>query len=282
MHLQDLLAPDAVRPVDEDLPVEATRPQQGRIENLGSVGCGNQDDPGGRVEPVHLHEQLVQRLFLLVVTAEPRNGAAGAAQRVQLVDEDDAGRLGAGLLEQVAHAGGAHADEHLHEFRPGDGEERYHGLTGNRLGEERLARARRTDQQDPLRHPSAEPSVLLRVLEERDHLLQLGLRLVDSRDVREGDLRVRLDVHPGLRLADGHQAAAGSAELFRHPAAEKDPDAEEQGRRHDPRQQHGDEVRVELPAVLDAVLVQLLGDVRVDADGHESLLAVDRFLQLAR
>ena len=283
MDLQDLLTPDAVRPVHEHLPVEAARPQQGRIEDLGPVRCGDEDDSGRRVEPVHFDKELVQRLLLLVVAAEPGNGAAGAAERVQFVDEDDAGRLGASLLEQVAHARRAHPDEHLHEFRSGDGEERHAGLAGDSLGEQRLARARRTDQQHALRHPRAEPAVLLGVLEERDHLLQLGLGLVDSGDVREGDLGVRLDVHPRLRLADGHQAAAaGPAELLRHPAAEDDPDAEEQGGRHDPRQQHRDEVRVELAAVFDAVLIQLLRDVRVHADGHEALLAVERLLQLAR
>ncbi len=35
------------------------------------------------------------------------------------------GAFSLGLLEQVAHLGRAHADEHLHELRAGDGEERH-------------------------------------------------------------------------------------------------------------------------------------------------------------
>ena len=55
------------------------------------------------VEAVHLDEQLVERLLALVVTAaEP--GAAVTADGVDLVDEDDRGRRGLRLLEEVADA----------------------------------------------------------------------------------------------------------------------------------------------------------------------------------
>ena len=75
-----------------------------------------------------------------------------------------AGAFCARLLEQVAHARRAHADEHLHELRAADGEERHARLAGDRLGEQRLAGAGRADEQDALRHPRAEPAVALRVL----------------------------------------------------------------------------------------------------------------------
>ena len=59
--------------------------------------------PSVRLEAVHLGEHLVEGLLPLVVpTAEP--GAALAADRVDLVDEDDRPAELAGLLEQVAHA----------------------------------------------------------------------------------------------------------------------------------------------------------------------------------
>src|SRR5262249_34847694 len=52
----------------------------------------------------------VERLLLLVV-ATGSGGAAAAAERIELVDEDDAGRCLARLLEQIAHARRADADE---------------------------------------------------------------------------------------------------------------------------------------------------------------------------
>src|SRR2546428_568022 len=77
-------------------------------------------------------------------------GPAVSAHRVDLVHEDDAGRVLLALLEEVTHAGGADPDEHLHEVRSRDREERHVGLARDGLGEQRLARARRADQQHAL------------------------------------------------------------------------------------------------------------------------------------
>ena len=102
-----------------------------------------------------------ERLLLLVVAAAAE-GAAGAAERVELVDEDDRRRVLARLLEQVAHPRRADADEHLDEFRAGDREERHAGLAGDGARQQRLAGARRADQQHALRQAPAEPPVAVR------------------------------------------------------------------------------------------------------------------------
>src|SRR5216683_810581 len=60
VHAQDLLPPLHVRHVDHDLAVEAPRPQQRRVEDVGPVGGREQDDPVVRLEAVHLHQQLVE------------------------------------------------------------------------------------------------------------------------------------------------------------------------------------------------------------------------------
>src|SRR3954453_5176182 len=189
--------------VDDDLAVEAAGTQQGGIEDVRAVGRGDQDDVVLHLEAVHLDEQLVERLLALVVTAA-QAGAAMAADRVDLVHEDDAGRALLGLVEQVAHARGADADEHLDEVRAGDREERHAGLAGDRAGEQRLAGARGPVEQDALRDPRPERLELLRVLQELLDLVQLLDRLVDARDVAERDLR-RVDRQPlRARLAERH------------------------------------------------------------------------------
>ena len=112
MNLQDVQPPLLVGPVHQHLAVEAAGTQQRLVEDFGAVGGGEDDQPDRAVEAVHLGEQLVQGLLALVVAAD----AARAAQRIELVDEDDGRRLPAGLLEQVAqvaHTGRTHADEHL-------------------------------------------------------------------------------------------------------------------------------------------------------------------------
>src|SRR5581483_11650096 len=123
---------------------------------------------------VHLDQQLVERLLALVVAAAEA-GTAVAADRVDLVHEDDAGRVLLPLLEQVADAGGPDADEHLDEVRPRDREERDVRLAGDRLGQERLAGARRADQEHTLRDLAAELLELLRILQELDDLPELLL-----------------------------------------------------------------------------------------------------------
>ena len=75
--------------------------------------------------------KLVQSLLALVVAAA-QTGAAMPADRVDLVDEDDAGRVLLGLLEHVAHTTCADTDKHLDEIGAGDREERHVRLAGDR------------------------------------------------------------------------------------------------------------------------------------------------------
>ena len=154
---QDLDAAFHVGPVEDHLAVEAPGTQQRRVEHVGAVGRRDDDHVRVRVEAVHLDEDLVQGLLALVVAAAEA-GAALAADRVDLVDEDDARRVALGLVEEVADAAGADADEHLHELGAGDAEEGHAGLAGHGAGQERLARARRADQEHAARDARAEGS----------------------------------------------------------------------------------------------------------------------------
>ncbi len=107
------------------------------------------------VEAVHLNQDLVEGLLALVV-ASAETGTTLPADRVDLVDEDDARRVALGLIEQIAHAAGADADEHLDELGAGDAEERHSRFTGNGAREERLAGARRANQQHTARDARAQ------------------------------------------------------------------------------------------------------------------------------
>ena len=132
MHLEDLDAARDVGAVHRHLPVKAAGAQQRRVEHVGAVSGGQHDDTGVALKAVHLSQQLVDRLLALVVAAA-HAGAALAPDGVDLVDEDDAGRLGLGLLEEVTHARGADADKELDELGGGAGEERRAGLTSDSL-----------------------------------------------------------------------------------------------------------------------------------------------------
>src|SRR5439155_10557212 len=100
-----------------------------------------------RLEAGHFDHQPLQRLLALVV-APAESGAAMAADRIDLVDEDDAGRVLLALLEKVADARRTDSDEHLDEVRSADREEGHVGFAGDRAREQRLARSGRAHQQD--------------------------------------------------------------------------------------------------------------------------------------
>ena len=188
-------------PVEDDLAVEAARAQQRRVEHVGAVGGGDHDDVGVGVEAVHLDQDLVEGLLALVVRAA-QAGAALAADRVDLVHEDDAGAVALGLVEQVAHAAGADAHEHLHELGAGDAEEGHARLAGDGAREQRLAGAWRADQQHAARDAGTQRVELLGVLEELDDLLELRLGLIDAGHVAEGDDRLVAQEHARPALAE--------------------------------------------------------------------------------
>jgi len=89
VHLEDLGAAVLVGRIHEDRAVEPAGSQQRRVEHVRAVGGGQHDHALGAGEAVHLGEDLVERLLTLVVTADGLGAGAGAADGVDLVDEDD-------------------------------------------------------------------------------------------------------------------------------------------------------------------------------------------------
>src|SRR5215831_1545438 len=230
MHSEDLLPSLLVWAVDEDLPIEAPGAQQRRVQNLRAVRRAEQHEAARRIEPVEFGQKLVEGLILLVMPAADI-GTAGAAKGIELVDEDDRRRMLARLIEQVADARRADTDKHLDKLRAGDREERDPGLTGHSAGEQRLAGARRADQQHPLRRAAPEASVADRVFQEIDDLDELVLGFVDTRDIGEGDLGLLLDIDLGAAFADRHQPAEAA---LTHAADREHPDPDKENRRQDP------------------------------------------------
>ncbi len=268
VHQQDLLAAADVRQRHDHLAVEAARTHQRRVEHVGTVGGGDDDDARVALEAVHLHQQLIERLLALVVAAAQAR-AALAADGVDFVDEHDAGRVLFRLLEHVAHARRADADEHLDEVGARDREERNLGLAGDRLGEQRLAGARIADHQHAARNASAQLLELGRIAQELDQLRDFFFRLVAAGDVGEGDGVVGLVEHARLALAERERAAAAAA---LHLAHEKDPHADQEQHR-EPGDEHLRQeallflgLGLDLDAVLDQVadhpqVARAVGDV---------------------
>ena len=244
------------------LTVETAGTQQGRVQHVGTVGRGDQDDVLGRLEAVHLDQQLVQRLFALVIAAA-QTGAAMTAHGVDFVDEDDAGGVLLGLFEHVAHAAGADADEHFDEVRPRDREEGHARLPRDRAGQQRLAGAGRAHQQGALGDLAAQTLELARILQEVDDLLQFVLGLVHAGDVLEGLAALVFGQQLGLGLAKAH----GPARPALHLAHEEDPHPDQQGDGQDAKEQaHPDRLAARLGVDLDP---------RLQHGGHQLFVGID-------
>ena len=108
MYLQNLHTAAQIRLIHNDLPVKAPRTQQRLIQNLRPVrGSQDQNSPGA-VKSVHLGQQLIERLFPFFI-ASAVFGITAPSDCIDLINENDAGRILGRLFKQIAHAGSAHA-----------------------------------------------------------------------------------------------------------------------------------------------------------------------------
>ena len=146
------------------------------------------------------------------------------ADRVDFVDEDDAGRVLLGLLEHVADAGRADADEHFNEVGTRNGKERHIGFAGNRAGEKRLTGTGRTDKQHTARNAAAQALELAGIAQELDYFLKVLLGFVDAGNVLERHLAMRFGEKLRARLAEAHRAATAAT---LHLPNEEEPDADD-------------------------------------------------------
>ena len=273
MQAQDALAPLEVGQLDRHAPVKPAGTGQRRVKRLRPVRGGQNDNALGGVKAVHLGQQLVQGLLALIVAAEVCPAVTLFADRVDLINKNDAGRFFTRLLKQVAHLACTHADKHLDKLTAGDREERHTGLTGDRAGQQRFAGTRRADKQHALGHLGTDVLVFLGVVQEVYDLLQTLLGLVLTGDIIELDAGLIIDnilLGTGF-AAEQHCIAAGTAHL-RHLFGGPAVDEPEQ---QDHRQEGDDKVQQRVPdrralvdgAKLHARILQPRHEVVVLRDG---------------
>src|SRR5579859_8106090 len=162
MHTKNGESSRLVGPVDQDLAIETTGTQQGRVENFGAIGGRQQYYAAAHIETVQLGKQLVECLFLFILAAAYGRDTPCATECIQFVDEDDARRMRACLLEQIAYACRAYADKQFHEFRAADREKRHAGFASHGKREQRFASTRWAYQQHAFGHMRTQASVALR------------------------------------------------------------------------------------------------------------------------
>ena len=210
MHFEDLFTAFEVGQADHDLPVKTTGAQQRRVKHVRAVGGGDDDDAFVAFKTVHFHEELVQRLFAFVVSAA-ESRAALAANGVNFVNEDDAGRVFFRFFKHIAHARGADANEHFHEIGAGDGEERHFRFARNGARQQRLAGTGRADHEQAARDLPAETAEFAGVAQKFDHFHHVRFRFVCPGDIGKGDFDFVFRDEAGAAFAEGKGAALAAA-----------------------------------------------------------------------
>ena len=192
------------------LSVKPAGTHQGGIQDVGAVGGGDHDDTLVGAKTVHFHQQLVQGLLTLVVTAAQAS-ASLAAHGVDLIDENDAGMVFLGFIEQVADTGSAHAHKHFHKVRTGNGEEGHTGFTSHGPGQQGFTGTGRAHQQHTLGDPGAQGVILVGIFEELHDLPQFFLFLISAGHVSKGGLSLFVAHLLDLGFAEVHLLVAAHA-----------------------------------------------------------------------
>jgi hypothetical protein len=212
--------------IENNLAVESAGTKQGRIENVRSIRGSNDDHVRAAIESVHLNQYLIQRLLTLVVTTA-KSCAALATDRVDFVDEDDARRTLLCLVEEIANAARADANEHLNELRTGDAEKRDARLARYRSGEQGLSGTWRSYEQNAARYARAECLELVGIFQELDNFDELFFSFLDSCHVRKRDGRFIPSEEARPTLAERYGLVITALGLTHH----EDEDAYQEKRR---------------------------------------------------
>src|SRR5690242_18002367 len=152
-----------------------------------------------------------------------------AADGVNFIDKDVAGRVLLALLEQVPHAAGADADEHLYEVRAGDGKEGHLGVAGHSARQESFAGSGRADEQNALGNAPAQLLEFLRLAQELDDFAQLFFGLIYAGNIFERNLLLLHAQQPGAALAEAQRLVAAGL----HLPDQEEPDGRQQDERPD-------------------------------------------------
>lgn len=171
VDLENLETAGRVRNTNVDLTVETTEASEGRVDGVGTVGGSHDNNVGSSLHAVHQSEQLRDDTALNLTVGLVTLGG----DRVDLINEDDGGRVLLGLLESLSQVG-LRLTGHLgHDLGTVDQEEEGTGLIGDGSSHERLTGSGRTVKQDTTRGLDTDRLEELRVTQRKlNHLADLS------------------------------------------------------------------------------------------------------------
>ena len=195
VDLQDVQTSLLVRRRELNLAIDATGTEQGRVKDVDAVGGHDDLDVLRSLEAVQLVEQLEHGALHFGVTAAAGLDP-GRSDGVDLVHEDDGGRVLAGHDEQLADHPGSFSDELLDQLGSGDPDECALGVVGDGASQERLSSSGRSVEENSLGLGDAQGVEELWMFDRKfDDLLDLLNLLGQTADHLVGRVRHFLDHH---------------------------------------------------------------------------------------
>ena len=236
MYAQDGFSAFYVRSANINLSVETTGSQQGRVQNIRTVCCCNDDHAFVDAETVHFNQQLVQCLLSFIVTAA-KTCASATTNGVDFIDEYDTGRVLLRLFKQVTDTGCTDTDEHFYEVRTRDAEERHTRLTSNCLCQQCFTCTGRAHQQYPFGDACAQICEFLRGFQEVYQFFQFGFFLITASYVIECYFIFPFYAHFGFAFAKVRHFASAAVHLVEQEGEDDDHDDHHKDRGQDGRQE---------------------------------------------
>ncbi|TFB02298.1 hypothetical protein CCMA1212_006004 [Trichoderma ghanense] len=185
VDLENLQTASRVGDANVNLAVETTESSQGRVDGVGSVGGGHDDDVGARLHAVHEGEQLRHDTALNFTIGLVSLGGDG----IDLVDEDDGGRVLLSLLKGLSQIRLGLSGHLGHNLGTIDEEEESASLVGDSTSHESLTGTGRTVEQDTSRRLDTDGLEQLGMAEGKlDHFSDLSHLLAASTNVVIADL----------------------------------------------------------------------------------------------
>jgi hypothetical protein len=196
VDLEDLHAAFKVRQAKLNLPIETAGTCECRVEGVRSVGRHEDLDVSTGVETIKLVDNFEHgSLHLGIAVAE-----TSTTNRIDLIEENDAGFLGTGHLEKFSDHASTLSHVPLDQLRSDNADETGIGPVGNSSGSESLSSAGGSIKKNTLWRVNSKLDKALRM--EQRHLndfSDLFNLLFAASKIVIGDIRLFFDCHHGDR-----------------------------------------------------------------------------------
>mmetsp|Transcript_79622 Transcript_79622/g.161930 ORF Transcript_79622/g.161930 Transcript_79622/m.161930 type:complete len:354 (-) Transcript_79622:755-1816(-) len=192
VHVEDLLPALHVRQAHGHATIKSPWPQQGVVQDVRTIGRCHHDDTAVAFEAIHFSQDLIEGLLPLIISTTHASTSL-SSNSINLINENNAGRLLLGLLEDIADARSSNPNEEFDEFGGRGLDERHSSLTCQSLGHQSLSGAGRASEQDTTRNLCTDLHKALRSFQKVNDLHQLLLCFIDASYVLKLHTSFRLD-----------------------------------------------------------------------------------------